>query len=93
MDREFDSDSAPSPLVSTTASADESVTMAVVIAMGAVQDTPPTELPPLYEAVNPDALETLFSRQAGPGRVTFRYCEHVVSVDADGQIEIYERAD
>lgn len=93
MEREFDTDAVPPPLASTTVSDDESVTTAVVLVMGSVRDVPPTKLPPLHEVVDPDALDALFARVASPARVTFPYCGHVVSVAADGHVEIYDRAD
>ena len=48
----------------------------------------PTELRPLYEAVEPDALDTLFESSGGftSGRVTFTFEGCTVTVDADGWV-------
>lgn len=53
----------------------------------------PTELPPLYESVETDALEALFrSFPDGPlrqeGDVTFSYAGYLVQVTADRAIEV-----
>ena len=52
-------------------------------------------LPPLHDAVDPDALESLFSPLAdetprGPGTVTFAYagCEVTVRVNGEGNVRV-----
>jgi hypothetical protein len=49
------------------------------------------QLSPLYGAVDPDALDSLFrsadSAGRSPRRVSFRYCECDVVVWGDGRIE------
>lgn len=50
----------------------------------------PVELPPLYESIDPDALETLFApagtRSRNAGRVTFEYAGCRVTVGTDGTV-------
>lgn len=65
----------------------EDVTTTVVLAVSDVTGTPVDELPPLYDAVDPDALSTLFQPRCdaddspGPGtQVTFSMAGCVVSV-------------
>lgn len=77
---------------------ERSPSAAVALAVGAVTDTPPTELDPLFEAVDPDALDQLYETTRGGsgrefGRVSFRYNDCVVTVYATGTIEITPAAD
>lgn len=53
-------------------------------------ETDPTELGPLYEAVDPDALDRLFEapHRFASGRVTFRFEGCNVTVDADGWVVV-----
>lgn len=59
-----------------------------------VANTRPTELDPLYESVEPDALNHLFNQMTGEppqhdgGRITFIFEECKVTVYSDGTIEI-----
>lgn len=50
----------------------------------------PTELGPLYEAVDPDALDALFEppERFTSGRVTFTFEGCTVTVDADGWVAV-----
>jgi|AntRauTorcE11898_2_1112593.scaffolds.fasta_scaffold86201_2 hypothetical protein len=53
---------------------------AVVRALSEAMDVPQTELPPLYDAVDPDALDR-FTRDAPSGsELGFDYCGTVVTV-------------
>ncbi|WP_459807299.1 HalOD1 output domain-containing protein [Halopiger thermotolerans] len=68
---------------------DESVTVQLVRALADAADVDPVELsPPLYDVVDPDALEALFAPTEGGttrrGRVEFTYAEYRVTVDAAG---------
>ena len=42
--------------------------------------------PPLFEAVNPDALNNLFHNATG--RVQFNYLGYTVDVDQDGTVDL-----
>lgn len=42
---------------------------------------------PLYEVLDPDALDTLLDAD-GPVRVTFEYDELCVSVDSSGEVDL-----
>lgn len=65
----------------------ESLTQAVVSALADERGVDETDLEkPLYEVVDPDALDSLFRK--GTGRVTFEYLNHTVSVDHEGRVEI-----
>lgn len=71
----------------------ESVSTAVVEAMSDVAETPPVELPPLYNSIEPAALDNLFApREDGPDRsisTTFTYHGYRVSVEDGVTIAIY----
>lgn len=74
-----------------SASADELPSMAIVMAMAAIRDVEPTELDPLYEAVDPERLDS-FLRVEGDvvDAVTleFSYHGHSIRAHSDGTIEI-----
>lgn len=71
----------------------ESVTQAVVRAMSTETRTDPLELPPLYPAVDPDALDALFGAPAGSSArpsctVVFEYDGREIRVNGTGTIQI-----
>ncbi|MFC6825824.1 HalOD1 output domain-containing protein [Halopelagius fulvigenes] len=61
---------------------------AVVEAVSAATDVPAVELPPLYWAVDPDALNALFSAPDANGEITFRYAGCDVTVRADRTVDV-----
>jgi len=61
---------------------------AIVEAVSTSADTPAVELPPLYEVVDPDALDALFADGQAFGVVTFEYAGHDVTVRADGHVGV-----
>lgn len=69
------------------------VSIRVVEAVAARDGADPLELsPPLYEAINPTALDALFeptsSGKRATGTVSFTYRGHRVRVDSDGQVSL-----
>lgn len=49
----------------------------------------PTELtPPLYDAVDPEALDAVAESMDPEGTIAFEYCGHEVRVSGDGEISI-----
>ena len=55
------------------------------------RDTEPTELEPLYDCVDPDALDALFrplpeDRPRSHGRLSFSFDEYEVAVHGHGEI-------
>lgn len=49
----------------------------------------PTELPPLFESVDPDALDALLRRDDTAGaQVTFTHHGHEVTVRSDGRVSL-----
>ena len=72
---------------------DDSPSEAVVTTVAALDGVPPTELAPLYDAVEPDALDALFDhaeRQDRPGdqRLCFAYAGYDVTVCGDGTVSV-----
>lgn len=68
-------------------------TDAVIATVSAAAGAGPLELPPIYAAVDPDALDRLFdSPSADPGSphcsVTFEYADHLVTVDDGGTVAV-----
>lgn len=50
-------------------------------------NTDPLDLPPLYETIEPDALEACI-RGMADGEVSFTYAGTAVAVDSDGSIRV-----
>lgn len=66
--------------------------IAVIDAISAISGTDPTELPPLYERVDPDALNALFDSRNGHGdsdlQVEFSYNGFEVTVQDGPRVTI-----
>ena len=70
--------------------ADE-LSMAIVEAVAEREGVDATELgAPLYEAIDTEALETLFSTSTAgaDASVTFTYCGYSIRVDGTGEIQL-----
>ena len=67
--------------------------IAVLEAVSEAKETCATELPPLYEVVDPDALDRIFSDRRTSGSVTFQYAGYTVSARSDRTIEIVPAPD
>ena len=69
-------------------------TVAVVQAMAAAEETDPSDLDPLHEAVDPDSLDRICSEAAPPRRdgnrtVEFTYQGRRVTVESLGFVEVH----
>lgn len=69
----------------------QSILERVLQTVAAYENVPTTELPPLFDVVDPDALVAIFaSPPGGPrraeGKVTFTYADYQVTVSADGSV-------
>lgn len=84
------------PLHAFTWSESEQPSSAIVIAISEVTGTDPMVLEPLYNVIDPDALNSLFE-STGPSRldgsVSFEYCGYQVTIEADGRGFIAELDD
>ena len=70
-----------------------SVSQAVIETVAEAEGVDTEDLtPPLYDVVNPDALEQLFSATSTAGRtegkVVFSYRTHEITVTADGLVRV-----
>ncbi len=74
---------------------DRPITEVVIDALAAVSGTDPLELPPLYEAVDPDALELIVREpNAAPTRscfIGFTLGAWGIIVTGSGEIQIYRQ--
>lgn len=68
---------------------------AVVSAVSNASGLDVFELPPLYEAINPDALNALFTSRSEPGggNVSFEYAGYDVVVRGTGVVEVRTTVD
>lgn len=63
---------------------------AILAAVAEREDTDVCELQtPLYESIDPDALDTLFRNSTG--QVTFEYLDYLVTVDSDRNVALSEQ--
>lgn len=70
---------------------EESVSHVVVSAVADLLDSEPQSIEPLYHAVDPDALDSLFDPDAPeriPTRVTFTHCDCDVAVSSEGTVRV-----
>lgn len=77
-------------------SGEESLSTAVIQAVADAADLEPAELgTPLYDQIDPDALDNLFSDRhngmpRGSGHVVFTLLDYEVTVYSDGQVVVHE---
>ncbi|MFC6973461.1 HalOD1 output domain-containing protein [Halomicroarcula sp. GCM10025709] len=62
---------------------DDALSALVVHAVGTATETPVEELPPLYDVIDPDALDVLFSGSETDGSVQFGSGESLDDGDFD----------
>lgn len=82
-------DTEPSPGIDQSTSLSEAVIDAVADAEG----VEPTDLQPLYDVLDPDALDSLFQPHSHTGRsaqgqITFEYHDYEVYVNENGQVTL-----
>ncbi|AEH36407.1 HalOD1 output domain-containing protein [Halopiger xanaduensis] len=69
----------------------EPITVAVIDAVSRVAGVAPTALPPLYETIDPDALDGVFDAGSSDGesvRVAFSYADHEVVVQGGPRVTV-----
>lgn len=78
--------------VETHVSEPDSLTVAVVSAVAESKGVSVADLPPLYDAIDIDAVEKLFAPTAtsprASGSVSFEFAERAVDVSADGTVVV-----
>lgn len=60
----------------------------IIEAVAAHSNIPMTELPPLFDSIDPDALDALFQPAMSNGRIAFAYDNYQVTVDSNGDVEL-----
>jgi len=87
---EFDADT--NTFWATYDSARDSVSLAVVAVVAAVENRAPTDLDPLQSVVDTDALQGLFQTSGrglqSPTRTSFRYEGYEVTVSSEAVVEV-----
>lgn len=81
-------------MISHEFSGDQTASNAVIEAVAAVSDTDPLELPPLYEAVDPEVLDALFEHGHAADsdlRVTFSYNGFTIAVRDGPHVTVQEK--
>ena len=76
---------------STTATIadDQQPSLAVIDLVARVERTDPVELEPLYDAVDPDVLDTICDPDSGFSRLEFTYHGYSVAVEAaNGELSV-----
>lgn len=60
----------------------------IVVGVAALEDVDPMALPPLFDAIDPDALEAIFAdserNTARIGTIEFPYAGHTIRIECDG---------
>lgn len=84
-------------LVSVDWSRSDSPSTVVVTAVAEVTGTDPVEMPPLYEVVDPDALDSLLAREGHSTNgtmtcVTFTYQGCEIAITTSGDVSISDSA-
>lgn len=74
-------------------SGERDVSTTIVLAVARASGTPPTDLPPLYDYVDPEALDALVAHSTGrPDRtdltITFSFSGYEVTVHEDGEVVV-----
>ena len=75
----------------------ESLVVAVTETVAERRGVEPTDLRPIHDVIDPDALNTVFEPAGtavrNSGRVAFTYYGYEVRIDGDGSIEVEESTD
>lgn len=70
----------------------QSLSHAIVEKIAATEDVDPLALDPLYEVIDPDALDSVFAATNGSprsdGEIAFEYSGHTVVVSSDGTVRL-----
>ena len=80
---------------SSVALSSETPSLEIIEQIASLEETDPMALPPLYDAIDPEALDSLSQPSASDGAragatVRFTYCGYDVCIGADGDIVVSE---
>ena len=80
------------PVIDTWSETDQPITDTLITALAEAEGVTPTELPPLYDAIDPDVLTRMFDEHGSETEpkalLSFTYGMWNVFVRADGRIRI-----
>lgn len=79
-----------SPIVEVTIADHESAVAAVIRAVAAVEGVRQVDLPPLGDAIEPDALNRAVRSSWEGGCVTFSYAGYAIAAHATGEVAVYD---
>ena len=70
------------------------VSEAVISAVAHVRECDPLDLPPLFQTIDPDALDSVFAPMNGRSRqneasIEFEYANYTVTVNCHGTVELH----
>ncbi len=69
--------------------ADESVlSLRIVEAVADMMNIDPVDCPPLFEVVDPSALDSLFKGKEAHGSLVFEYAGYIVTVDDEANVTL-----
>lgn len=71
--------------------ADISLSTRVVTEVAAAKGVSPIDMqPPLYDTIDPDALDSLFDGTTRTGTISFSYLGFDVTVESTGDVSVHE---
>lgn len=80
------------PTTTENTQSNSRVTVAIIEAVATEADVDPAAMPPLFERIDPDALDALFAPtmtgSARSGTIEFPYCGYEVSVRYDDDVSV-----
>jgi len=77
------------PLATTTVEQADTPSIVIAEMVSDLADAPLDELPPLANAVDPDALDAVFAGEDTVGRLTFTFADYDVLLDSAGAVAVY----
>lgn len=86
-DRRASTDMSPTTVRHNWTESDQP-SLTIVEAVAAATDREMTDLPPLYDTIDADALDTLVNGESSSVAVSFQYADTEVTVGGNGSIEI-----
>lgn len=58
----------------------------IIQVLASIEDVPPNDLEPLYDSVDPDALDSIFANRGGKGHVKFYHSNHCITATSNREI-------
>lgn len=73
-----------------TVNEEETILEGIVTAVGAIENEDLTDLPALYDVIDPDYIESLFETGPEDLRITFQYAGYDIAVNGNRRIAVAE---